>query len=85
MSLYSGKANRLVLHSGRFAEVLVGGIESHLLSFHFHKHGSLLAVSPNVAELREIAQQTSFLEYFKSFGQSEIKPVSLQPSVTKAM
>lgn len=70
MSVYSGKANRLVLHSGRFARMLVGGIESDLLSFHFHKHGSLLAVSPNVAVLGEFVQQTSSLEYFKSFGQS---------------
>lgn len=67
--LNSVKANRLTLHSGRFAKVLGEGIESHLLGFHFHKHGSLLAVSPNFAVLGEFVQQTSSLEHVKTFGQ----------------
>lgn len=66
-SLYSVKANRLTLHSGGFAKVLVEGIESHLLSFHFHKHGSLLAASSNFAVLKEFVQLTPSLKHFKKF------------------
>lgn len=66
-SLYSVKANGLTLHSGGFAKVLVEGIESHLLSFHFHKHGSLLAASSNFAVLKEFVQLTPSLKHFKKF------------------
>lgn len=66
-SLYSVKAYRLTLHSGVFAKVLVEGIESHLLSFHFHKHGSLLVASSNFAVLEKFVQQTSSLKHFKKF------------------
>jgi len=63
------KANRLALHSGRFARVLAETIESHLLGFHFHNHGSLLAVSPNFAVLGEFVQHTTSLEHYKTFSQ----------------